>query len=80
MEDPRKGPRIDPELLRHIKFYGTIGVDIASGSCIGFALGAYIDGRYGTAPVWASSCFLLGTAVGFYGVYRLVIQESKRKR
>lgn len=79
MEDPRQGPRIDPELLRHLKYYGTIGIDIASGTFIGFAVGKYLDGRYGTSPVWFSICFLVGTAIGFYGVIRLVMREAKRK-
>ncbi|HHZ19445.1 MAG TPA: AtpZ/AtpI family protein [Firmicutes bacterium] len=79
MEDPRQGPRLDPELLRHLKFYGTIGMDIASGTFLGFAVGTYLDSRYGTSPVWSAVCLLLGATVGFYGVFRLVMREVKRR-
>lgn len=80
MEDPRRGPRIDPELLRHMKFFGTISLDLASGALLGFAIGRLIDIRFSTMPVWSSVCLILGTCVGFYGVFRIVMHDTKRKR
>lgn len=80
MEDPRRAPRIDPELLRHLKFYGTISLDLSSGCVIGFALGRFADLHYGTLPLWSSVGFMVGAAIGFYGVFRLVMQEAKRRR
>jgi len=54
-------------------------MDIASGTFLGFAVGTYLDSRYGTSPVWSAVCLLLGATVGFYGVFRLVMREVKRR-
>lgn len=78
MEDPRRGPRLDPELFRALKFFGTISLDLASGSILGFLIGRYIDVRYGTEPFWTSFGFLGGAGVGFYGVFKLVTREIRR--
>jgi F0F1-type ATP synthase assembly protein I len=80
LEDPRRGPRIDPELLRHLKFFGTISLDLASGSVLGFAIGRFVDLHFGTTPIWSSICFIVGTGIGFYGVFRLVMIDVKRRR
>jgi len=86
MEDPRKAPRLDPTLFRSLKFYGTISLDLVSGSILGFVLGRFFDIRYGTEPIWSSFGFLTGAGIGFYGVYKLVTNEvikewlKKRKK
>lgn len=78
MENPRKGPRLDPELFRALKFYGSISLDLAFGSFLGFALGRRLDQKYLTEPICASCGFLLGAGIGFYSVYKLVTKEVTR--
>lgn len=80
MDDPRRAPRIDPVLLRHLKFFGTISLDLTSGCVLGFFLGRLADLRFGTLPLWSSVGFIAGASIGFYGVFRLVMQEAKRRR
>jgi F0F1-type ATP synthase assembly protein I len=78
MEDPRKGPGLDPELFKALKFSGTISLDLASGVLLGYALGRVFDRRYQTEPFFASGGFLLGAGMGFYGVYKLVTAGVNR--
>lgn len=71
---------LDPELLGTLKFYGTIAFDLAGSSLGGFLLGRFLDSAFGTRPWGMLICPLLGLAAGFSGVYRLVMNEAKKKK
>ena len=70
---------LDPELLKLIKYYGTIGIDLAATILGGFFIGWLMDGLFNTRPTFALLFFLIGAYAGFTSVYNLVIHKIKEE-
>ncbi len=70
---------LDPELVRALRFYGTIAFHVSGAMALGFAGGYALDERLGTRPWFAVSGFLLGAVAGFWGVYKLVMSEVRAR-
>lgn len=64
--------------------FGLIGIGFSLAFWIvgGAWLGQWLDGRYGTEPVWTLVLLTLGLAIGLYDAFRrlmLVVKKSGRK-
>ena len=59
-----------------------IGVGWYIGGCIvlGVLGGLWLDGKFNTSPVLVIVGLILGVAVAFYGVYRMIIPNINRKQ
>ena len=59
----------DRKLLRVLGALSTVGITLVVATVIGYYIGHYLDGRYGTTP-WLTLVFLLlGIAAGFKNLY-----------
>jgi ATP synthase protein I len=59
----------DRKLLRMLGALSTVGITLVVATVIGYLIGHYLDGRYGTTP-WLTLVFLLlGIAAGFKNLY-----------
>ena len=59
----------DRKLLRVLGALSTVGITLVVATVIGYLIGHYLDGRYGTTP-WLTLVFLLlGIAAGFKNLY-----------
>ncbi|HHY47746.1 MAG TPA: AtpZ/AtpI family protein [Firmicutes bacterium] len=67
--------KFDPDIVRALKFYGTIGFNVAGSMILGFLFGRILDKRLGTEPLCSIFGFLLGAASGFWGVWKLTLSE-----
>lgn len=72
------GGWLDPDIIRAFKFFGTVSLNMVISIFLGFLAGRWIDHRLGTEPWFASAGFVLGAAAGFWGVYKLGIEEYTR--
>ncbi len=59
-----------------------IGVGWYIGGCIvlGVLGGLWLDGKFNTSPILVIVGLILGVAVAFYGVYRMVLPNINRKQ
>ncbi len=59
-----------------------VGVGWYIGGCIvlGVLGGLWLDGKFNTSPVLVIAGLILGVAVAFYGVYRMVLPNINRKQ
>ena len=55
---------------------GLMGRCIAIPAMLGFGLGAFIDWRFETSPVWMLALFATGAAIGSVNAWHWVAQES----
>jgi ATP synthase protein I len=74
----------DRKLLRMLGSLSTVGITLVVATVIGYLIGHYLDGRYGTAP-WLTLVFLLlGIAAGFKNLYdqtrRLMDVDNRDKK
>lgn len=59
----------DRKLLRVLGALSTVGITLVVSTVIGYFIGHYLDGRFGTTP-WLTLVFLLlGIAAGFKNLY-----------
>jgi len=59
----------DRKLLRMLGALSTVGITLVVSTVIGYFIGHYLDGRFGTTP-WLTLVFLLlGIAAGFKNLY-----------
>ena len=59
----------DRKLLRMLGALSTVGITLVVATVIGYLIGHYLDGRYGTTP-WLTLVFLLlGITAGFKNLY-----------
>lgn len=57
----------------------SVGLEMGVAVLIGWALGSWLDRRFGTAP-WLMIVFLLfGVAAGFKGLYRAAREASRHR-
>lgn len=70
----------DPELLSTLKYYGTIALDLTGSTIGGFLLGRVFDGIAHTEPWGMLVGPALGMLSGYVAVYRLVMQEVRKKK
>lgn len=73
-----EGLRFDPELLRTLRYFGIISLDLLAGPLLGLALGRHLNQRFGLPPIWTALGFLAGNGLSFFGVYRLTTTEIYR--
>ena len=57
-----------------------VGFFIGSSIVLGVVAGLWLDGRFDTSPVLVILGLLLGIAVAFYGVYRMLLPLFGSKR
>jgi ATP synthase protein I len=59
----------DRKLFRVLGALSTVGITLVVSTVIGYFIGHYLDGRFGTTP-WLTVVFLLfGIAAGFKNLY-----------
>ena len=59
----------DRKLFRMLGALSTVGITLVVATVIGYFIGHYLDGRFGTTP-WLTLVFLLlGIAAGFKNLY-----------
>jgi ATP synthase protein I len=59
----------DRKLFRALGALSTVGITLVASTVIGYFIGHYLDGRFGTTP-WLTVVFLLfGIAAGFKNLY-----------
>jgi ATP synthase protein I len=73
----------DRKLLRMLGALSTVGITLVVATVIGYLIGHYLDGRFGTTP-WLTLVFLLlGIAAGFKNLYdqtRSLMDLDKRDK
>jgi ATP synthase protein I len=74
----------DRKLFRMLGALSTVGITLVVATVIGYLIGHYLDGRYGTTP-WLTLVFLLlGIAAGFKNLYdqtrRLMDLDNRDKK
>ena len=57
-----------------------VGFFIGSSIVLGVVAGIWLDSRFHTSPALAIAGLLLGIAVAFYGVYRMLIPLMKNRQ
>ena len=70
--DPPPGKR--PQLVRFVDVFRLVGFGWYFGGCVvgGVAAGYFVDKWLGTKPLFILIGLLLGTAAGFYGMYKML--------
>jgi ATP synthase protein I len=63
--------------LRELAYYSSIGFSVALSIFIGLGIGVYLDGRFGTQPVWTLIFIGLGIAAGYRNI-GLAIKKSRK--
>lgn len=58
--------------LKMIALVSVIGMDLAISVIAGFFGGRYLDGLFGTAPLFLLVGFLVGLAAGIYSIFLLI--------
>ena len=78
----RVGASIEANMSRWMAALRLVGVGFFIGSSIvlGVAAGLWLDSRLNTGPAIAIVGLVLGIAVAFYGVYRMLIPLVKNKK
>lgn len=74
----------DRKLLRMLGALSTVGITLVFATVIGYFIGHYLDGRFGTTP-WLTLVFLLlGIVAGFKNLYdqtrRLMDLDDRNKK
>jgi len=74
----------DRKLFRMLGALSTVGITLVVSTVIGYFIGHYLDGRFGTTP-WLTLVFLLlGIAAGFKNLYdqtrRLMDPDGQGKK
>ncbi len=62
---------------RTVGAYLGLGVGFAASALVFAALGAFLDGRLGTTPLFTLLGVFVGGAAGFYSLYRRAIAVQK---
>ncbi len=47
---------------------------------LGVFAGLWLDGRFGTKPLFVVVGLIFGVIIAFYGVYRMILPNINRKR
>lgn len=78
----RVGAGIETDMSRWMAALRLVGVGFFIGGAIvlGVAGGIWLDGRLNTSPALAIAGLLLGIAVAFYGVYRMLVPLMKNRK
>jgi len=58
----------------------TVGITLVLATLLGYAGGAWLDGKLGTGPVLGAIGLLLGAAAGFVQLYRVVGAAARTDR
>jgi F0F1-type ATP synthase assembly protein I len=66
---------------RWIAAFRLIGVGWYIGGCIvlGVVGGRWLDNKFNTEPILAIVGLILGVIIAFYGVYRMILPNIKKK-
>jgi ATP synthase protein I len=57
--------------LRELYLISTVGIQLVVSIFIGLAIGVYLDGKFGTSPIFIFIFLLLGIAAGFMNLFRV---------
>jgi F0F1-type ATP synthase assembly protein I len=64
--------------LRTTFSYSTVGLEMALSVGLGYLVGDYLDGRLGTTPYGMIGMVLLGSAAGFFSLFRSLKRLERR--
>jgi ATP synthase protein I len=64
--------------LRIANRVSAVGAELAIATLLGLFGGSWIDGRFGTRPIFTFLGLALGLAAGMKGLYRLVRAERRK--
>jgi ATP synthase protein I len=64
--------------LRIANRVSAVGAELAIATLLGLFGGSWIDGRFGTRPIFTFLGLALGMAAGMKGLYRLVRAERQK--
>lgn len=67
-EDEKKGKL---RQFRELYILSTVGIQIVVSIFIGLAFGIYLDGKFGTNPLFTFIFLLVGIAAGFINLFRV---------
>lgn len=72
-------PEDERKWIRNAGLASSIGLVLVISTVIGYAIGNWLDGKFGTGP-WLMLVFtLLGIIAGFVQIFRLANQLSKEE-
>jgi len=67
-EDDKKGKF---RQFRELYLLSTVGIQIVVSIFIGLAFGIYLDGKFGTSPIFTFIFLIFGIAAGFINLFRV---------
>jgi F0F1-type ATP synthase assembly protein I len=67
--------RVERKYFRH----AAAGMQFGLAVCLLTLLGIWLDGRFGTSPLWTVVLLLLGFAGGTWGLIHRVLGPNKKK-
>ncbi len=62
--------------IKEMAYYSSIGLSVVLSTVIGLALGVWLDGKFGTRPLWTLVFLGLGVLAGFKNI-GLAIKKSR---
>jgi len=78
-ERPKKKPTDRDSFLIAFGVYGAVGFQLVASLLVGVFLGQWLDKKWGTDPWMMFTGLILGTAGGFFNLFRLVTWKNKRQ-
>lgn len=74
---------LDPEARKQLKEaagVGAVGIEMGLAVAVGYFLGHWLDGRFGTEPYLTYFFLFIGIAAGFKGLYRTARRYAEKNR
>ncbi|MFH1154818.1 MAG: AtpZ/AtpI family protein [Pseudomonadota bacterium] len=63
--------------IRELAYYSSLGLSVALSIFIGLFVGVWIDGKFGTSPIWTLVFLGLGIAAGFRNL-AMAVKKSRK--
>lgn len=75
--------KLDPEARKQLKEtagVGAVGIEMGLAVAVGYFLGHWLDGRFGTTPYLTYFFLLIGIAAAFKGLIRTARRYHEKNR
>ncbi|MDQ1265518.1 MAG: synthase protein [Bacteroidota bacterium] len=70
---------LDRGAYKEVAPFLSLGWQLIIPILLGFFAGRWLDGSYGTAPLWTLILAFIGIVIGFYNFFRIVLSIDNHK-